>query len=455
MAAVFIQNARYVLTMDPDRAIIKDGGILIEGDRIVRVGKSSEVAGTAPPGAKVIDARDRLVMPGLVNTHVHLTQLHDRGCTTGFFAPTYVAKIHHLENVQDREAAYYSVLCQCLEALKTGTTIVVDPGGYAIEEMVSAIETLGIRALLSRSLTDLGTEVQETTEDAVRAGKDFLDRYQGAAGGRIRIGLSLRGDRMVSDELARRVSRMAQEYGVGIQSHMAACQAFVDKHKETFHGLTPVERFHRIGLLGPNLLLTHCNILTEREAGLLRDHEVKIARCPTSELILAMGMLHGRHVEMHRDGVCQSLGSGGAGASNFHDMFRVMYTLIVHRDYHLDATLFSPEEILEICVTNGVRALQWEDDLGSLESGKKADMILLDLIRPEWTPLLNPVANLVMGATGASVDTVIIDGRILVEGGRVLTVDEEDVLALTQETGSRAAEKAGLLANGRLRWPVR
>ncbi|MBI2874611.1 MAG: amidohydrolase family protein [Firmicutes bacterium] len=455
MGKYLIKGARYVLTMDRERTVYTDGAVLVDGDRIVQVGKSAELAARVTPDTEVIDARDKLLMPGLINAHLHLTQLHIKGCTTDFFTPSLIPKLHLLEHTQDEEAAYYSALCSCIEALKTGTTAFADPGGYATAQMVQAVDVSGLRAVISRSLADFGTVVEEPTDQAIQAGKEFVEQYQGAAGGRVKAWLSLRTERMVSNELCRRIQILAQELGVGIQSHVASCRHWIDVHKEAFRGLTPVERFHRSGLLGPNLLLTHCNFLTAREADLLREHDVRVCHCPTSGFILGMGTLHGRHVEMYKDGVCLSIGSDNAGASNFHDMFRVMYALTAHRDHHYDACVFSPEDILDICIVNGARALLWEEEIGSLEPGKMADLILLDLNRPEWLPVLNPVNNLVHCATGESVDTVMVGGKILMQGRRVLFVDEAEVLAKTQEAGLRAAEKAGLLKTAAMRWPVR
>jgi 5-methylthioadenosine/S-adenosylhomocysteine deaminase len=223
-------------------------------------------------------------------------------------------------------------------------------------------------------------------------------------------------------------------------------------------GLTDVEYLDRLGILGPNMLIIHAAWLSDAEVELIKKHDVKVCHCPGASLHGAYGACsHGKFPELIEAGATVCLGTDLTSNNNSLDMFRTMYQVATcHKEARLDATLISPEQAVEMATVQGARALMWEDEIGSLEAGKKADIILVNTMKPNWLPVhdFSLVPNLVYSGDGADVDTVIIDGRVIMEGGKVQTMDEKEVLTKAQEAGARIFDKSGLARRLRPRWPV-
>lgn len=461
MGKLLIRNARYAITMNGAREVIKDASILIEAEKIIEVGPSRLIDSKAD-GVDVLDADGQIVLPGLINGHYHNNQQLARGLADNTFLPTFLHdRIYPFESAMTPEDTHISSLCACIEAIKTGTTCFADPGGYNMEEVVRAVSEIGIRAVLSRSMIDIHTKarpipgmMREATDQTLAAGTEFVNSFDGAAGGRIKAWFSLRTERMVSDELCRKTKIKAEELGVGIQSHVSGNPDSVNRHREAFRNLTPLVRYERTGLLGPNLLIVHANQLTGEEIDLVQKYDVKIVYCPTAAFAGGYGGVNARHPELVSKGVTICLGSDAAPESNFSDMFRVMYSLGGHRDAKLNAALLPPEQMLEMLITNGARALGWDEQIGSLEAGKKADLILVKTDSPEWIPLHNPISNLVLASTGHSVDTVIIDGKVVMRNRKLTMVDEKAILLEGQERAENIAKRAGLEQFAHPYWPV-
>lgn len=449
-----------MVTLDSRRRILKDGAIAVSGDTIVAVGKSKDLEAEYRD-YESLDAQGAVAMPGFINGHFHSNQQLSRGLADNVFLPTFIhERIYPFESQMTEEDIYLSALCACIEAIKSGTTCFADPGGYHMERVVKAVTESGIRAVLSRSMIDIHTSgrpipgrLRESTDKAIESGEGFVKTYHGAAEGRVRAWFSLRTERMVSNDLVSITNKKAEEYGVGVQTHVSGNPDSLNRHKEIFQ-TTPLLRYHKAGLLGPNLLIVHANHLTDEELKLVEEYDVKIVYCPTAAFMGGYGGLLSKHVESLRKGVCVCLGSDAACESNFNDMFRVMYSLTAHRDYRLDATLFPPEELLEIVIKNGAKALLWGDEIGSLEKGYKADLILLDSDRPEWLPAFNPVSGIVHSATGDSVKTVVINGKIVMKDRKLTLLPEEEILRKGRKAAREILARAGLESFALPRWPI-
>lgn len=457
--AIFIKNARYVITVDPQRRIIRDGGLLVEGDSVVRVGKTEEVARDVGGSADVIDAKNMVVSPGLVNCHFHTTQQLTRGLTEGTFTASSVARRWKHESSLTADDVYVAACAAMVEALKTGTTLLADPGGYYMERVVEAVEKVGGRAVLSRSMIDMYPEgsassLKEGTSEALKAGEDFVKRFNGSAGGRVAGWFSVRTERSASNALVAGAKRLADQYGVGVLAHVVSGRGTMELHKELFHK-TVIKRYAEAGALGPNFLALHANWVTDEEVELFKKFDVKVNHVPTSAFHGGNGGISvGKFLEMMEMGITVCLGHDSASAALYGDMLRVMSIVTAHRDRRLDPTVFPPETLLEMGTVNGARALLMEDKVGSLVAGKKADLVLWNVMRPDWIPVLNPVANLVLSASGYSADTVIVDGRVVVEGGRMKTVDEEEILAEAQQRAEAIADRADQRALAAPQWPI-
>jgi 5-methylthioadenosine/S-adenosylhomocysteine deaminase len=221
------------------------------------------------------------------------------------------------------------------------------------------------------------------------------------------------------------------------------------------HGVTEIERLARLGVLGPNVLLIHVGWATDEELELLRRHDVKCVAAPSSSLHNAYGNIaHGHIPELLEAGVTVGLGSDHA-SSGVVDLCQEMFLVAGgYKEVRTNASVLPPERVLEMATVNGARCAQRAGEIGALEVGRRADLILFDTARPEWQPLYNPVANLVYSATGRSVDTVIVDGRVLVEGGRALTLDESAIIEEARRRAPGILAKTKLAALVAPKWPV-
>ena len=463
MSSILIHDAKYVITVDPGRRIIKDGTVAVVDGEVVAVGKTDQVRRAYPSAEIRIDARRMVATPGLVDAHFHLTEQLLRGQADGVFLPTAVSGRHwRHESVLTSDDVYNSARAALLEAIKNGTTLVADPGGYHMDRVATAVEEMGVRAVLSRSLIDIHSftspvpeNLRETSETALAKGEEFVRQYDRRFNGRLRAWFSLRTERSTTSQLAQKVKEKADALGVGVLSHMTSTRLWIDFHKELFRGKRPIERYYESGVMGPNLLLLHVNWINDEEIGYVKETGTKIQHTPGTSAHAGLGGFKvGRFAEMMRKGIPVCLGHDGAAESNFADMVRVMFMVTVHRDIALDPTLFPPETILEMATINGAKCLLQEKATGSIEVGKRADIILFNTKRPEWTPVLNPVSNLVHSACGDSVDTCIVDGKILMQDRRVTVCDEQEVLERAQNSAEEVLSRSGMQDTVAPLWPV-
>lgn len=464
MARTLIRNADWVVTVDATRRIVTDGAIAIEGDRIAFVGKASAVPAAFAPD-NVIDARGMLVLPGFIDTHVHNTQHLGRGLGDGCDMPVLLLeRLYAYESVMSADDAYWAArLCQ-LELIKGGTTCFLDPSSYYPGETARAVGETGLRGVISRTAFDVqNTRIgklprqalfRESTAEALERAEDAVVRYQGAHGGRVRTWFSIRIPAGCSDELCRGIRRLADKHSVGIVTHCCESQD-QSVASRLSSGFTDVERLGELGVLGPQMVMIQMGWASPAEIALAQKHRFKVSYTPSTSYRLALGdASFGHFPEMAALGITVALGGNAAMSSNFMDMVRVMALGAgMLRSTRLDAGLFPPEQMIEMATLNGAIALGMEDHLGSIETGKKADLALFDTRRSDWRPLLNPVSCLVHSSRGGA-DTVLVDGKVLMAGGKILTFDEAETLAECQRRGLAIAARSGLDKVSASPWPV-
>ena len=287
--------------------------------------------------------------------------------------------------------------------------------------------------------------MEESTDKVIRTNEEFLKRYQNGLGnGRIKPWVTVIGSMRCSEKLLRESKRMADEYSTVLYMHQSMFIDEVERARDRT-GKRPIAWLEELGLLGPNVVLVHMVAVDNTEIEILKKHDVKVVHCPTTALKLVYGLYNfGRFPEMIKAGVTVGLGSDSSDCSNHHDMVRVLnLPALIFKDMRYDVYTMTAERAIEMATINGARAMGLEKEIGSLEKGKKADVIILDMRRPEWIPLHNEIQNLVYSATGNSVETVIIDGRIVVENRMVTTIDESEVLAKAQEFGEKLVKRSG------------
>jgi 5-methylthioadenosine/S-adenosylhomocysteine deaminase len=411
--------------MDSHRSIIGDGAVAIDGDRIVEVGEREAVSRSFS-AEREIDADGMVVMPGIVNLHFHADNF-SRGVGEHLGLERWLDTIYYpMLAAMTEDDVYASGMLAYTEILKGGTTCVNDMY-IKLTSLADAADETGIRAVLCSEGADL-IEGQESLEDNERA---MLER-SGDANGRISFRFGVEWVPVCSAEFIEKCRKLADKRGVGIHVHLNESKYEVELCEQKY-GKRPVEFVHDLGLLGPDVVAAHCVWLSDREIDLIRDTGTHISYNPVSNAKLGNGIA--RVMDYIEAGINIGLGTDDAPCNNNNDMFEVMkYASLFQKAVHTDASLLPSERILEMATIDGARALGMDDQIGSLETGKKADIILVDMHTPSLTPVFtdqncNVPAHLVFAAHGDNVDTVIIDGRVIMEARELKTVDENKVIA--------------------------
>jgi 5-methylthioadenosine/S-adenosylhomocysteine deaminase len=415
-----------VLPMSGGRARLDRGSVLVQGADIVAVGTVEELdADPRSAGAEVVDATGHAVLPGLHNCHLHSGLL--RGTAEGLalwdWLKTYVDPAHRALTPEIAAAA--SLHCYA-ESLLAGTVSVMDMWRY-MEGSAAAATELGIRATLVPYVADLeGYEYFETIE----TNRKLLESHRTAADGRVRSWVGLEHLFYCSPEAFRAAAGLAEEFDTGIHTHSSESVWEVQESLRQF-GRRPIEELYNRGILGDRTVVAHCVWLDDREIELLAQTGTSVAHCPCSNMKLSSGPA--RVGDLRAKGVLVGLGSDGEKENNNLDLLEEMkFASLLQKVTTLDPTTGDPWDILAMATLEGARALGLDTITGSLQPGKKADIVTVDLRSLHTTPLLhgddfNAAAHLVFSASASDVDQVWIDGRLLVDGGQVLSVDANRV----------------------------
>lgn len=443
-----INGASWVITVDSKRRVIRDASILIEDNLIKAVDKVANLA--SEPADTVIDAKNKLVTPGFVNSHMHISYAH---AVRGIFPDdlphqTYLGYVFKLQSVMKPEEEYYTSLLAITELLKSGCTCFLDPGTItSIDSGVRAIRESGIRAVIGREVVDkpnpINIHVMETNE-AIKIVDEVIRRYNGELDGRINAWAMPFSPNYCSDELMLSVKEIADRRGVGVTMHMSGSEdqrnSFMDQR-----GTSPVEHLAKKGILDKNVLLAHALAVNDREVDLIAEKGAKVVHCPSSAVRGSGATKLGKFPEMIDKGICVSLGNDAANSSYYLDPIRLMYlSAVLYKDARQNRAMIPPETAIEMGTINGATALLLGQHTGSIEPGKKADLVVFDTKRPEWRSLFNPINNLVYSADGRSVDTVLVDGNIVIKDQKAQYVNEDDLCDRVQRIGEEVLLRTGI-----------
>ncbi len=452
---ILIDNGTFV-TVDRERRVIKNGALAIDGNIISSVGKSQEIRTQFHPD-RVIDATDKIVMPGLVNGHMHFVQNLARGIADDvddLFGWLY-DRVLPFEAALSEEDAFVSALHACAEMIRTGTTCFADPGGFREDIGVKAIEQSGLRGIIAWRGVDTvvdstrpmpGATIANAAEN-VRRNTELFKKFHGSADGRVRVWFGIGDPRAASPELLRGVKQKARELGTGIEIHVAPTQQ-ATQYLISRKGMADIEYLDSLGFLGPEVLAVHAGWITERGVELIARHDVKVCHCPGASLHGAYGSCsRGKFPELLQKKATVCLGVDASAENNSLDMFRAIYQAATcHNEARLTRRVISPEKALEMATIDGARALGMEEQIGSLEAGKKADVIVINARKLNLLPLLdfNLIPNLVYAGDGADVETVLVDGKVLMEDGQLKTIDEPELAKKVQSAAARVLQRSGL-----------
>lgn len=444
MSNILIKDAT-IVTMNREDRVIRRGYVRIEEDRIVEVGRASRFKGG---GAElVLDGKGQALLPGLISGHTHSGLTLLRGFGEGLDPDKlWETWLWPYERALRGKDSYASAQLTCLELIKSGVTCFADMH-FNMESVAQAVRDSGLRASLSVAMMD--SEAAPITADrSTRENEALVRRWHGKAEGRISCMFGPCTVRTASRELFLKAREMADRYGVGLHIHLSETSRDV-QHTVGRYGVRPVKYLHSLGILGEDVLAAHCVHLDREETELLKQSRTNPIHNPSCNAKTGVGMAP--VAEMLAKGINVGLGLDAAVCNDSLDMFREMkvgcllQSVAEGRSYGgILAT-----EALRMCTVNNALALGFGDSIGSVEVGKKADLILVDLVQPHMTPLVwgqtsNLVSNLVYSATGRDVTTVIVDGTMLMRERIVSSLDERAVVEKAGETLERVLSRAGL-----------
>jgi 5-methylthioadenosine/S-adenosylhomocysteine deaminase len=429
-----------VVTMNADDRVL-DGDVLIRDGRIAGVG---DRLGTADV---TLDARGCAVLPGFVQTHIHLCQTLFRGSGDDLELIDWLKlRVWPMEAAHDARSIRASARLGVAEMMRGGTTCALTMETVRhTEEVFRVVEETGFRATVGKCMMDKGEGVpeglREEADDSIEQSLALFEKWHGRDGGRIRYCFAPRFAVSCTKELLERVARLARERGVMIHTHASENRSEIEMvMRET--GMRNIEYLDSVGVSGTHVLLAHCVHVSEGEMMLLADTGTHVAHCPSSNLKLGSGIAP--VAEMLERGISVSLGADGAACNNRIDMFTEMRTAALLQKVSRGAEVLNARRALRMATLDGARALGLDGEIGSLEAGKRADINILDLDRLHLTPRPDVVSTIVYAAEAQDVRTVLIDGRVVLRDGEFATLNEQEVMKEAREQHGLLAARAGI-----------
>jgi 5-methylthioadenosine/S-adenosylhomocysteine deaminase len=439
---LLVRNAT-VVTMNAAREILRGADILIERGRIAQVGRGIQ------PSRRILqtlDATDRVVLPGLVHGHLHACQTLFRNHADGLALLEWLRqRIWPLEAAHDEASMRASAELTFVELIRSGATAALDMGTVRHTEVIFDVaRSAGFRLTGGKSMMDVGgavpAQLRETTSDSLSESLQLLKSWHGVADGRLRYALAPRFALSCTEDLLRDVATLARELGVRVHTHASENQVECALVRERT-GRDNVDFLHSTGISGPQVTLAHGVWLTPGEHRLLRDTRTVVCHCPSSNLKLASGIAP--IPELIAEGVTVALGADGAACNNNLDMFVEMRLAALIHAPRAGPRAMPPRTVLELATLGGARALGLEAEIGSIESGKRADLTVLELSDVHATPGGDDLyAQLVYSGRSTDVRDVIIDGRVVMRDREILTLDAAAVAARARMHAARVGERA-------------
>lgn len=409
-----------LLSMEKDSDLIKDTNIYIEDDKIKYIGDfKAELEAD-----DVIDGREKVALPGLVNAHTHIAMSLLRNYADDLPLHEWLTeKIWPVEAKLTADDVYWGSMLSIVEMIKSGITCFADMY-FFMDEVAKAVEESGIRGVLSRGTIE---------EDDVKASQEKIDdteifykNWNGKANGRIKVLVAPHAPYTCSPGYLKELIDLANKLNTGIHVHLSETKKEVDESIEKY-GKSPIKHVYDLGMFELPTLAAHCVHIYADDIQILRDNNVNVANNPTSNLKLASGFAPVE--KLLNEGVNVALGTDGSSSNNNLNMFEEIHLAsIINKPLNNSAVSIPAETALRMATINGAKAVFWDDEIGSIEVGKKADLILVDLNKPHIYPIHNIVSALAYSAQASDVETVIVDGKIIMKDYQIKTLDEEKIM---------------------------
>jgi 5-methylthioadenosine/S-adenosylhomocysteine deaminase len=426
---ILIKNGT-ILTMDSQRALIEKGFLCIQGDSIslIASGDPGEVR-----GRRTLDAKGGLILPGLINGHTHAAMTLFRGLADDLPLMEWLNHyIFPVESRMDRDFVRTGTLLACAEMILSGTTTFCDM--YLFEdEVAEAAHEAGIRCLVGEVLYDFPSPNYGPIEEGLKYTESLIRKWQGHP--LVSIAVEPHSVYTCSPDLLVRANELSRQYRVPLILHVAESASEIEEVEKKY-GKRPFEHLDSLGILGPHLIADHCVHLDDAEIHRMVKHDVKAITNPESNMKLASGI--SPVPRLLAQGVTVGLGTDGCASNNNLDLFEEMDTTAkVHKVGAMDPTVLDAYTVLKMATLSGAKALGMADGIGSLEVGKKADVIVVDTHKPHLTPMYNPYSHLVYAAKGSDVSHSLINGKLVMEDRKLLTLDLQEVLRRATEASKK------------------
>lgn len=420
---ILIKNARI---LSPNTNFEDKQSILIIDDLIDEI--SPEIDETNVD--KIIDAEGKILLPGLINTHTHLSMTLFRGLADDLSLDSWLNDhIWPMEANLNGNYCYIGALLGAVELIKSGTTTFSDMYFY-MEDVARAIDEAGLRAVLSYGMIDFGDA--EKRENEIKENLKLFEACNGMADGRIKVFFGPHSPYTASEELLIKVRQLADEYNMGIHIHVSETQKEIDDVSAE-KGLRPFEYLDKIRFLGSDVVAAHSVWLSDNEIEIIKKHNVKISHNPCSNMKLASGIAPVS--KLIENNICVSIGTDGASSNNNLDLIEELKTAsLLQKVSTLDPKVLTSDESIEMGTIKGAEALGLDDEIGSIEVGKKADIILIDTNTANMIPDSSALSsNIIYSANGSNVDTTICNGKILMENKKITVLDENEIYAKAKQ----------------------
>ncbi|MCK4592685.1 amidohydrolase [Candidatus Parcubacteria bacterium] len=431
-ADIIIGNG-VILTVNNNDEIINDGAVVIKKNKIIDLGKSSDIKNKYKT-KKEIDAKNGVIMPGLINTHTHLAMSIFRGLADDLPLEKWLNE--YIFPAEDKfvneKFCYWGTKLSLAEMIFSGTTTFCDM--YFFEkETGRAAEEAGVRGIIGEGIVSAFGDEDKIFNNKTRLTKDLLKEFKNSP--LISIAIEPHSCYTCGKEILIKFKEFAKENNLLYIIHLAETKKEVDEIKNKF-GMSPVEYLDKIGVLDEMTLAAHCVWLDDKDIEILKNRGVKVLHCPESNMKLASGVAP--VYKLLKDNVVVSLGTDGSASNNDLDIFSEMDSAAkLAKVSTLDSTVVSAKETVRMATINGAKVLGMENEIGSLEIGKKADIIILDFNRPHLVPVYDYYSHLVYSVSGSDVETCIIDGKVVMENRKILTFNVEKTIKEVNKIASK------------------